>query len=516
MESSQKRNRNVLTIETKLEIINRLENGEIGSTLANKFNVGKATISNIKSNKDSILKFASMFNNQDVRKRRKTMKKPKDGKLEGAIYLWFLQKRCNGEPISGPLLSQKALELNIKLGGSSDFKASTGWLKNFRSRHGIQELDIQEESLSSDAPTPQKFVKMFSDFLEKEGYSLDDIYNADETGLCWKDLPCKSLGAPVTTASDFKLSKERVTIMVCANATGTHPLPLLLIGKLKKPPCFKNVSYLPLCYKSQGKAWITTEIFFDWYTNHFIPNVKSFREKENKTGKVLLILDKAPSHLEAGKLNAVDKNFKVIFLPHNVTTWLQPMEQGVIDELKKNYKKHILDGLVMAEDEEDVTALNKKINLKDCCYMIADSWHNISKDNLKNAWNKLLGNKRYDDENYDDLSEIADMFQVIPGFFKYDTYDALLWLQNDNDPDFPFLTEDEIVSFVQEEEEPSTDDEDGEYEGNRKRKPSHEEAFAALETAMCWYEQQAESCPAQLLLLKRIRDLAAKKCSNEN
>ena len=30
----------------------------------------------------------------------------------------------------------------------------------------------------------------------------------------------------------MKTSKDRVTLMACSNATGTHKLPLLVIGKL--------------------------------------------------------------------------------------------------------------------------------------------------------------------------------------------------------------------------------------------------------------------------------------------
>ncbi|PRD31461.1 UNVERIFIED_CONTAM: hypothetical protein NCL1_23479 [Trichonephila clavipes] len=35
--------------------------------------------------------------------------------------------RSKGDPISGPLLCEKALELNEKLGGSADFNASNGF-----------------------------------------------------------------------------------------------------------------------------------------------------------------------------------------------------------------------------------------------------------------------------------------------------------------------------------------------------------------------------------------------------
>ncbi|GFU63276.1 hypothetical protein TNCV_4916051, partial [Trichonephila clavipes] len=54
-------------------------------------------------------------------------------------------------------------------------------------------------------------------------------------------------------------------------------------------------------------------------------------------------------------------------------------------------------------------------------------------------------------------------------------------------------------------------DETDENEYNESSKgPSNTDAFSALETAMDRYEQQSECFPTQLLLLKRIRDLAAK------
>ncbi|GFT12894.1 uncharacterized protein TNCV_5095941 [Trichonephila clavipes] len=71
--------------------------------------------------------------------------------------------------------------------------------------------------------------------------------------------------------------------------------------------------------------------------------------------------------------------------------------------------------------------------------------------------------------------------------------------------------DDEIVTSVQE-SDPVDDktDEDEDYNESSKD-PSNAHAFSALETALEWYEQQSECCPIQLLLLKRIRDLAAKK-----
>ncbi|GFW37059.1 uncharacterized protein TNCV_5019571 [Trichonephila clavipes] len=70
---------------------------------------------------------------------------------------------------------------------------------------------------------------------------------------------------------------------------------------------------------------------------------------------------------------------------------------------------------------------------------------------------------------------------------------------------FQMLNDDEIVTSVQESDPVDEDN----YESSKDS--SNADAFSALETAMEWYEQQSECCPTQLLLLKRIRDLAAKK-----
>ena len=49
------------------------------------------------------------------------------------------------------------------------------------------------------------------------------------------------------------ISKDRVTINVCANAAGSIKLPLQLIGKSLRPRAFKNIKNenLPVKYFAQ-------------------------------------------------------------------------------------------------------------------------------------------------------------------------------------------------------------------------------------------------------------------------
>ena len=55
--------------------------------------------------------------------------------------------------------------------------------------------------------------------------------------------------------SGGKLSKIRITGLAVANAVGDK-LPMFVIGKAKKPRCFKNVKFLSCRYRNQQKGWM--------------------------------------------------------------------------------------------------------------------------------------------------------------------------------------------------------------------------------------------------------------------
>ncbi|XP_023312436.1 jerky protein homolog-like [Anoplophora glabripennis] len=131
-QASFKRKHKTLNIEDKLQILEKLKKGESGAALAREFGVGKSTITDIKSKQDAILKYASQQDSNEGPKNRKRLKLANNMALEAALYLWFTQRRSLGEPISGPLLCEKALDFNKQLNGSPDFNASSGWLAKFK------------------------------------------------------------------------------------------------------------------------------------------------------------------------------------------------------------------------------------------------------------------------------------------------------------------------------------------------------------------------------------------------
>lgn len=198
-------------------------------------------------------------------KQRKTMKRVANGALDVALYLWFTQKRREGIPLSGPIVAKKALFFNEKLNGDKKFHASNGWLDNFKNRHGIRQLNIEGEKMSAaSAEVVDAFKVKFRQIIEANGLTRDQVFNADETGLNFKALPKKTLAAHSKKyAPGFKMQKQQITAMVCANASGDSRLSLLLIGKAARPRCFKgtNMKALAVNYYNQKNAWMTQDLF---------------------------------------------------------------------------------------------------------------------------------------------------------------------------------------------------------------------------------------------------------------
>lgn len=161
-----------------------------------------------------------------------------------------------------------------------------------------------------------------------EGYNPEDIFNADELELFHILTLDKTLKFKGEKCTGGKLSKTRITVMVAANMTGSCRKKLLVIEKSRKPRCFKNINSLPVTYESNNKSWMTSEIFERWLRTWDA-------ELKLKKRKILLLVDNCPAHCSVDSL----KFIKLVFSPPNVTSVLQPMDQGVIKSLKTHYRK---------------------------------------------------------------------------------------------------------------------------------------------------------------------------------
>ncbi|XP_046803799.1 jerky protein homolog-like [Lucilia cuprina] len=184
----------------------------------------------------------------------------------------------------------------------------------------------------------------------------------DETGLFWKVLPDKTyVHSGERSGPGRKISKERITFLVCSNASGSKKIKPLLIGKSRSTRAFRNKT-LPVDYTHSKNAWMTCTLFKTWFFNNFVPQVEEFLAQNNLPLNAILLLDNAPSHPPAEELVKQTHSGKIWahYMPPNVTPLIQPMDQNAIRLLKLHYKNSLLSRL-FSTPEQNVSLFFKAI-----------------------------------------------------------------------------------------------------------------------------------------------------------
>ena len=115
-------------------------------------------------------------------------------------------------------------------------KAGIEWLRGFLDRHKEISLQTPEgTSIQRMANFNEVTVKMFFENLEQflrrnRGFSADQIWNVDETGITTVQRPSKILGKKGLKQVSSAVSQERgtlVTVCCAINALGNHIPPFL-------------------------------------------------------------------------------------------------------------------------------------------------------------------------------------------------------------------------------------------------------------------------------------------------
>ena len=209
-------------------------------------------------------------------------------------------------------------------------------------------------------------------------YDAKDIFNMDKSGVFYRALPSKTLRVKGDECKVGKKLKDRITADFCCNVEGDFEKKLS-IGKSKKPRCFRNISSknLSVTWKANKKAWMTSDIFLDW--------LKQFdRRMQTQGRRVLLFIVKAPSHPKDFRLS----NVKVVFIPANTTSLLQPLDQGIIAALK-NYRKRLLKAVLTRMDRgEDILKTNHCVTVLDACLWIDEAVREVTVSTVRACFAK--------------------------------------------------------------------------------------------------------------------------------
>lgn len=352
-----------LSISEKKRVIQAVEDGQLKKDVAKQFGILPSTLSMILKNKDRITGSALIAS-------RKRSRQGEFPRLEECLLKWIRQCRGQNVPVGGFMLKEKAKSFAQSL-GIKGFAASEGWLSNFKNRHGITFKKICGESASVDISICSQWIDELNQLLN--GYDPRNIFNTDETGLFYKCLPDRTLTFKDEKCHGGKLSKDRLTVLLACNMDGSQKLKPLIIGKSAKPRCFKGIKSLPTAYRSNKKSWMTTELFNEWLTS-----VNSDMKKEKR--KILLFLDNCTVHNNPPPLDHV----KLIFFPANTTSRLQPLDQGIIQNVKTLYRREIV-SLVLDSIEKGEKVI---ITVLTAIIMIDKAWRNVNPTTIYNCFRK--------------------------------------------------------------------------------------------------------------------------------
>lgn len=230
----ESRKNNFLSLKDKAEILDRLERGTSGTVLAREYGISKSTISRFKKRKETIQKAVTTIypNNTD----RRTMRMSFHPRMEQALYEWYLEQ-CNRniEVTTTMLRNQAHIYYNKFQESNYTFSASTGWIKNFKKRFGIDRLSGGCDK--APAPSKRKIINTQDEVrCETIEYLIESNPDCEEN-ITTQQITCTLKPRPETVEEDYVDDSEAYqcldTVIKWSLQRGIDTLYLTMLRNLK-------------------------------------------------------------------------------------------------------------------------------------------------------------------------------------------------------------------------------------------------------------------------------------------
>jgi len=432
-----------LSLKSKIELIKDVENGVKRKDIAAKFQIAKSTLSTIYKSKE---RYLSGINNVANLASIKRFSQGRNPDIDQAVADFIIEARSKNIPLTGEIIKEKAIRFG-KIMNIDNFAGSSGWFSRFRKRQGLKWRCLTGDAAEADGSVAIEWIENYLKPILGQ-YDPNDIFNGDETGIFYRCFPGKSMVFKNDACKNGKRSKDRITVMLCCNMTGSQKIRPLVIGHAENPRCFKHIRSLPVDYCWNKKAWMTSKIFETWITE-----MDTKFQKENR--KVIFFFDNCSAHPKdiQTKLCAITLHF----FPPNLTSILQPMDRGIIRSLKVHYRNDIVVKLI---DDMENNLKATKISVLDCINNISKIWETkVTPSIIQNCFGKagfqdcefdeisMIGSDG--DKNFEKLASFPTGFNITDSLLNFDMYVGI----DDNLETSAFITDEEIVGNIQKHKE---------------------------------------------------------------
>ncbi|XP_041763089.1 tigger transposable element-derived protein 4-like [Anopheles merus] len=352
----------------KLEIIAAHEAGKSRIELMREYGLPLSSFYRIIRQRDSIIQQCLQGNGNLRRNRGAGFPH-----VERCVLEWIYQQFDQSLPMEGPTIKAQAKLFSIKL-GIEDFCASNGWLHGFKKRHGISFNRSQHEEFHRTLPTGPDglgadWASRFTALLDECDSS--EIYSLVETGLFYSCLPEQIDHYQGKDCRHGEHGKDRVTVLLCGNVTGTDKLPILAIGQCSRATIAKDLPPPTIAtYECNWNAWITRELFQAW--------LKKVDQTMRETDRqIVLLVNHSPAHAFLCNLT----NVRVIFYSAR-SGEVQYPHRKLIRAFKRNFRTELVSHLLECRKN----AIVPNVSIAHAVQVAAQAWDTITSDTIVNSF----------------------------------------------------------------------------------------------------------------------------------
>ena len=107
--------------------------------------------------------------------------------MEKHLGVWIEDCTQKRKRLCLMMIQEKALslfnELKAEYGEDASFTASHGWFNRFKARNNLHNVKVSGEVASADLKAAEEFPGKLAEIIHQGGYTPQQIFNVDETGL---------------------------------------------------------------------------------------------------------------------------------------------------------------------------------------------------------------------------------------------------------------------------------------------------------------------------------------------
>ena len=206
----------------------------------------------------------------------------------------------------------------------------------FEKRYYRHKTKVQGEAASADVEAAASSPEDLGKIVNAGGYTKQQTFNLDEAAFYWKKEFHSQRREVNACLQSFRGQTDPLGR---TDAAGDFKRKLMLTYHSENLRVLENCpkSTLPVLY-TWNKTWMTAHLFTTLFLEHFKSIVKPSFSEKNFFFQNMTTHDHARGHPRG--LMVMYSKINIVFMPANITSILQPVDQEVISTFKFSYSKN--------------------------------------------------------------------------------------------------------------------------------------------------------------------------------